>query len=818
MAVRERTIRWQFIDTEDLPKVGLTVTVKLTKQEQTDLNQIVVVDPEVATTDEHGRCEMSLIVTDDYIGRSLYAASWPGQPEVLFYLPLGDGNPIEWTVLVHEESPVIPPGDLPRLVPPGGKTGEVLTKASDANYDDYWSAESGKGPPGPAGGYAYYADSQMTFDPITAPLPAANEHEFFLLHKTFDGPLFADVPFTSFYEGFFYIDVGSGDGGAYDFTLTVEHLIGDVSFTSTRTFRARITANAEYAVPLAVFNSVAVVSVGTYTDANGQVVTITEQMLTQPTTLAISLVVSRVNAASFVIETASIGRAGAAFWQQALGTVSLAKGQKGDKGDTGQRGSEWFNGNGVPGTIAGALAGDYYFDDSGTGDIYTYNGTVWEKIATIEGQKGDKGDPGRKGDTGDQGPPGPAGSLGLDLVGETAALTNALPAKFTSGGDDIAQTDLADIILLGLTYTRSNSDLNMSGILKKDDIPELANSNNDEPVGAYRFQIQGAGGDYVSLWYNSDGVWIRQNSNSLSLTVAKFFDVSDGGVPDGGTTGQVLAKRSDDDRDTEWVDQSGGGGSFTPTQENIYPATKAILDHGGQEVISVQSDDTDSEITFGVVAGSIIQAMLGAASVGSNQIGDGVVQGKHIAARTVTMGKLAASGTASDSTFLRGDGQWATPSGGSDLEIDDEGTAVTAAAKKLNFTGTGVTVTSDENGNVTITIGGSGPDPGTHKRYVGWSNSITPSEAEISRGTSHEQDSFPVPQRAANGWVWFATPVSIGGVSAVYWGNNQQVNQLGGFTRTQRQIDSTNYYLYTTDAEQNATIVGTGTFQIRLEY
>ena len=31
------------------------------------------------------------------------------------------------------------------------------------------------------------------------------------------------------------------------------------------------------------------------------------------------------------------------------------------------------------------------------------------------------------------------------------------------------------------------------------------------------------------------------------------------GVPDGGTTGQVLAKRSDDDQDTEWVDASGGG-------------------------------------------------------------------------------------------------------------------------------------------------------------------------------------------------------------------------------------------------------------------
>lgn len=35
------------------------------------------------------------------------------------------------------------------------------------------------------------------------------------------------------------------------------------------------------------------------------------------------------------------------------------------------------------------------------------------------------------------------------------------------------------------------------------------------------------------------------------------------GVPTGGTTGQVLAKNSDNDYDTSWIDQTGGGGSYT---------------------------------------------------------------------------------------------------------------------------------------------------------------------------------------------------------------------------------------------------------------
>lgn len=35
------------------------------------------------------------------------------------------------------------------------------------------------------------------------------------------------------------------------------------------------------------------------------------------------------------------------------------------------------------------------------------------------------------------------------------------------------------------------------------------------------------------------------------------------GVPAGGSTGQVLAKASATDHDTEWVDQTGGGGGGT---------------------------------------------------------------------------------------------------------------------------------------------------------------------------------------------------------------------------------------------------------------
>lgn len=42
------------------------------------------------------------------------------------------------------------------------------------------------------------------------------------------------------------------------------------------------------------------------------------------------------------------------------------------------------------------------------------------------------------------------------------------------------------------------------------------------------------------------------------------------GIPAGGTTGQVLAKVSNTDYDTEWIDQTGGGGSGEPGEDGGY--------------------------------------------------------------------------------------------------------------------------------------------------------------------------------------------------------------------------------------------------------
>lgn len=77
-----------------------------------------------------------------------------------------------------------------------------------------------------------------------------------------------------------------------------------------------------------------------------------------------------------------------------------------------------------------------------------------------------------------------------------------------------------------------------------------------------------------------------ENRIAVALTVSTYETFAKeseagggGGVPVGGTTGQVLAKASATDYDTAWVDQSGGGGDAGVTllaQETITTSVNAI--------------------------------------------------------------------------------------------------------------------------------------------------------------------------------------------------------------------------------------------------
>lgn len=52
-----------------------------------------------------------------------------------------------------------------------------------------------------------------------------------------------------------------------------------------------------------------------------------------------------------------------------FGIPAGAKGNTGDTGADGANGTKWFNGTGAPGSVSGAVAGDYYLDTT-SGDVY----------------------------------------------------------------------------------------------------------------------------------------------------------------------------------------------------------------------------------------------------------------------------------------------------------------------------------------------------------------------------------------------------------------------------------------------------------------
>ena len=68
---------------------------------------------------------------------------------------------------------------------------------------------------------------------------------------------------------------------------------------------------------------------------------------------------------------------------------------------------------------------------------------------------------------------------------------------------------------------------------------------------------------------------------------------------------------------------------------------------------------------------------------------------------------LAATGTPSATTFLRGDNQWVVPTVTSGIGIYSSNILVTNDLSSANFTGAGVTVASDVNGNVSVNVPGA---------------------------------------------------------------------------------------------------------------
>ena len=318
--------------------------------------------------------------------------------------------------------------------------------------------------------------------------------------------------------------------------------------------------------------------------------------------------------------------------------VQGPQGQKGDKGDTGDTGpaatvAVGTTTTGNPGTNAAVT-------NSGSSSAATLNFTI------PSGQQGLKGDKGDKGDTGDVGPQGPIGLQGVQgpkgiqgevgpqgpkgdqgVKGDTGAGVNII-GTLNNPSELPASGNTGDAYLIsGDLYVWTGTSWENVGSIEGPTGPQ----GPEGPQGP-----QGPKGDQ-----GIQGVDGPQGLQGIQGAPGAKGDKGDTGaagpgVATGGTTGQILGKKSGTNYDTEWIDKPTSG-------------------------------------VWGQITGTL-----------SNQTDlNSVLAGKANSSHTHSTTDLTATGGTATS-FLRKDNTWATPTGTTYAEITSAeitaGTASTARA------------------------------------------------------------------------------------------------------------------------------------------
>jgi len=181
--------------------------------------------------------------------------------------------------------------------------------------------------------------------------------------------------------------------------------------------------------------------------------------------------------------------------------------------------------------------GDAYVVLSPTpAQLYAYDGEDYINLGDFQGPKGDEGEQGIQGDKGDKGDQGDPGVQGLPGIDGRTILSGSVDPGPSDGENGDFYINTASDTLFG---------------------PKAAGS---WPSGVNLVGPQGEPGE--------DGL--------------------DGsGVPGGGTTGQLLAKASNDEGDVEWVDAPEGGGGTGLGARAVVSGTSSSLTNGQTGPINI---------------------------------------------------------------------------------------------------------------------------------------------------------------------------------------------------------------------------------------
>ena len=281
------------------------------------------------------------------------------------------------------------------------------------------------------------------------------------------------------------------------------------------------------------------------------------------------------------------------------GNIRGEQGIQGAKGVPGEDGAVWYNGIIAPASGTGAV-GDYYLDTV-TGDVYEKTGaTTWTLSGNIRGPQGEQGIQGATGATGATGSQGPQG-----IQGETGATgaTGIAGATWYSGISDPAGGTgvVNDYYLNTTTYD----------VFKKTGASTWTVQCNIR--GAQGIQgeqgIQGVQGETGAT--GPQGIQGIQGDQGIQGVPGA--DGADGvGIPEGGTTGQLLAKATGTNYDTTWTDgyahpANHPASIITQDSSNrfVTDAEKTTWNNSGQNLVSHMNDYMSHDSELSSYAGGI---------------------------------------------------------------------------------------------------------------------------------------------------------------------------------------------------------------------
>ena len=150
---------------------------------------------------------------------------------------------------------------------------------------------------------------------------------------------------------------------------------------------------------------------------------------------------------------------------------------------------------------------------------------------------------------------------------------------------------------------------------------------------------------------------------------------------------------------------------------------------------SVGEENATKTFTMGGLA-SLVGALASSGTVTSVQLQGGTFIGIGGVNPITTSGTITvdldALGTPNNTTFLRGDNQWVTPTVSAGIGVDKNGLTLTDDVSRFNFTGTGVTVVADANGLATVSIDPAPSDITSINQGTGISVSSTTGDVIIT--------------------------------------------------------------------------------------